>query len=134
MKKTSILLVITGFLFFGLSAGCGSSGADKAPVEEEVAPPKREDYVGTYDILETKYDKTFEVYIEHDTLFYFSEDIGSSVMYPEDNEVFDVPGHNTRVRFMRNKSKEVDRAIFVTKKGRYTGVKIHPDSLTTTPQ
>ncbi|MDZ4679091.1 MAG: hypothetical protein SH848_05100 [Saprospiraceae bacterium] len=132
MKKSTLFFTIVGLLIGSLSVGCGNTSNGKDASEEEKFVPKKEDYIGTYDIIETKHGRTFDVFVKNDTLFYFSEDIGNSVMYEEPNEVFDVPGHKTRVRFMRNKSNEIDRAIFVTKKGRYTGVKQVADSTSTT--
>lgn len=134
MKKMAFFLAIFGIAASSLGMGCGNASGEKNKEAEEKGPPPKEDYVGTYDIIETKHGRTFDVYIKNDTLFYFSKDIGSSVMYPEPNEVFDVPGHKTRVRFMRNKDAKIDRAIFVTKKGRWTGVKQNPDSTTVAPQ
>lgn len=134
MNKVTIFFVIFTIAACGLGAGCGNGSGEKNQPEEEKGPPPKEDYVGTYDIIETKHGRTFDVYIENDTLFFFTKDIGSSVMNPEPNEVFDVPGHETRVRFMRDKDAQIDRAIFVTKKGRWTGVKQDPDSTKVAPQ
>jgi len=133
MKMHPFFSLFFGIVLMTALASC-SNVADQGPEKEtEPAPPSLEDYVGRYNIVESKYGKYFDVFLKNDTLFLNSLDRGSSVMYAEKNEVFDIPGHETKMRFLRDDAGEVDRAAFLTKKGKYTATRVPADSVGVAP-
>lgn len=122
IKSASLFMLL---LLLATLYSC-NSGATENP-SEKVEEPKSisfEEYIGTYDIIETKDNRQCRVFMQKDSLYLHSYDIGDSKMIAEKNEVFDVPGHETRMRFMRDKAGDVDRVILLTKRGRFTGMKV----------
>ena len=102
---------------------------EKGVEEQEAQGPQPEEYVGTYKIQETINDRYCEIVFEKDSLYLVTRDIGKSAMIAEENEVFDVPGHKTRMRFLRDEADNIDRIVVLTQKGRFTAIRVEGDSI-----
>ncbi len=121
MKKIIIPFSLILFSFALLLSSCASDGANGEGTENVQQQIPLSEYIGTYDILETKDSRQCRVFLQNDSLYLQSDDVGESKMIAEKNEVFDVPGHETRMRFLRDSDGGIDRVVILTKRGRFTG-------------